>query len=106
MNKTFFYAGGYAKPGEGGIGLYSLDLRTGTCTMESECALLENPSYLLCHPNQNVLYAVEELQPEGRVAVLSREGGSWQKKCAFPTGGADPCHLALSPDKKFLFVSN
>lgn len=106
MNKTFFYAGGYGKAGEGGIGLFSLDLETGACALQSECTLLENPSYLLCHPHKNVLYAVEELQPEGRVAALSRVGETWQKICDFPTGGADPCHLSLSPDGKFLFVSN
>ena len=106
MNKAFFYAGGYAKAGEGGIGLYALDPQTGACTVESECTLAENPSYLLCHPHKDILYAVEELQPEGRIIALSRENGTLRKKCAFPTGGADPCHLALSPEGKFLFVSN
>ena len=106
MNQSFFYAGGYAKPGEGGIGLYALDPQTGVCTVESECTLAENPSYLLCHPRKDILYAVEELQPEGRIIALSRENGTLRKKRAFPTGGADPCHLALSPEGKYLFVSN
>ena len=106
MNEITFYAGGYAKSGEGGIGLFLLDPATGNCTPAGKCALLENPSYLLCHPRKNVLYAVEELQPEGRVAALRRNGTEWQKLCSFPTGGADPCHLSLSPEGKYLFVSN
>ena len=106
MDKIFFYAGGYAKPGEGGICRYSLDPETGDCTLLSECVLLENPSYLLRHPQKDVLYAVEELQPEGNVVALSVNDGELQKLCSFPTGGADPCHLSLSPEGQFLFVSN
>ena len=106
MNRILFYAGGYTRAGQGGIGLYSLDPETGDCTMTAECTLLENPSYLLCHPRKPLLYAVEELQPEGRVAALSVNGTELRKLCSFPTGGADPCHLALSPEGNFLFVSN
>lgn len=106
MNEINFYVSGYAQRGTPGIGAYSFRPETGGCRITAECALLENPSYLLCHPSKAVLYAVEELQPEGRIAALSTDSSELRQLCAFPSGGADPCHLSLSPDAGFLFVSN
>ena len=101
-----FYASGYAARGAVGIRECAFDPQTAECTVVAECASLENPSYVLAHPRRPVLYAVEELSPEGRIAALATDGGGLRKLCALPSGGADPCHLSLSPDARFLFVSN
>lgn len=106
MASEIFYLGGYAEPGEAGIRMCSLEPRTGECLVRAECSALVNPSYLLCHPRRKILYAVEEMVPEGRIAALSAEGDRLEKICALPSGGADPCHLALSPDARHLFVAN
>lgn len=101
-----FYLGGYAQPGEAGIRAFSFDPRTGGCALLAEHDLLRNPAYLLCHPQRPVLYAVEELQPEGSIVALARDGLELRRLRAFPSGGADPCHLSLSPDGSFLFAAN
>ena len=101
-----FYASGYAACDEIGIREYTIDPQTAKCEIVSEFSSLMNPSYVLCHPRKQILYAVEELTPEGRVAALSTAGGSLRQLCALPSHGADPCHLSLSPDSRFLFVSN
>lgn len=101
-----FYVGGFAMPGEVGVRAYAIDPITGHCSLTAAYALLRNPSYLLRHPRQEVLYAVEEVQPEGGLVALSTGGAAWRQLCALPSGGAGPCHLALSPDARFLFVSH
>ena len=101
-----FYVGGYARPGEAGIRAYALDPISGHCALTAVCATLRNPSYLLCHPQKEVLYAVEEVQPEGGLVAFSTSGTPWRQLRELPSGGAGPCHLALSPDAKFLFVSH
>ena len=100
------YLGGYARPGEAGIRKYSFDPRTGGCVLEAAYDRLMNPSWLLCHPRKVVLYAVEELTPEGRIVALSMEGNVLRPLRALPSGGADPCHLSLSPDGRYLFAAN
>ena len=69
---------------------------------------IENPSYLLCHPNGRVLYAVEERNPDGGVCALAVEknGRLLQLLDTLPTGGADPCHLSLDAQNEFLFAAN
>lgn len=101
-----FYVGGFAQPGETGIRGYALDASSGTCSLVLACASLRNPAYLLCHPRKDVLYAVEEIQPEGGLVTLSTDGGALRELHACPSGGAGPCHLSLSPDARFLFVSH
>lgn len=100
------YVGGYAHRGEIGLLRCAFDAESGKLRAEQSCAALENPSYLLPHPERGVLYAVEELAPEGRIAVLSAEGDDFRILASLPSGGADPCHIALSPDLRYLFVSN
>ena len=106
MDQADFYVGGFAQPGEAGIRACALDPQTGACQVTAEVATLRNPAYLLCHPRRAVLYAVEEIEPEGRVVALSTGEGSWRQLCSVPSGGAGPCHLALSPDARYLFVSH
>lgn len=101
-----FFVGGYAQPGEVGVSAYAMDLATGRCTIEATCDSLRNPSYLLRHPRKAVLYAVEEVEPVGGLVALAVEGDGLRRLTALPSGGAGPCHLAISPDGRFLLVSH
>ena len=101
-----FYIGGYARPDQPGIRRFSLNDRTGVILPGAAFEGLENPSWLLRHPEKPVLYAVEELNPDGRIVALAETDGGLRQVCALPSGGADPCHLALSPDGRFLFCAN
>ena len=102
----YIYLGAYAQSGEPGVRKYSFDPRTGSFTLAAEYDRLANPSWLLRHPRKPVLYAVEELSPEGRIVALSDDGTGFRQLCSLPSGGADPCHLSLSPDGRHLFAAN
>ena len=67
MDQQRFYLSGYGQPGEVTVRGYALDPATGCCALTAEDASLRNPSYLLRHPEKPVLYAVEEVRPEGGV---------------------------------------
>ena len=100
-----FLIGGYAQAGGNGILSAGLDTEKGKLTAVPVCTELENPSWILMHPDGNVLYAVEELVPDGRIAVLHQEGNSWKVIKRLKAGSA-PCHLALNGAASFLTVSN
>lgn len=69
-------------------------------------AVTPSPSFLVRHPARPVLYAVNEL-PDGTVsAFLVGKGGQLALLAVQPTGGDSPCHLALAPDCRYLFVAN
>ena len=103
-----FYVGGYARPEQAGIKRFHLDPETLEYRQVAEFSGLANPSWLLKHPEKPVLYAVEELTPEGRVLALAirPDGGLERLGESLPSGGADPCHLSLSPDGRWLFAAN
>ena len=102
--KYRFYASGYADPREEGLGLFELDTLQGFRRVAAWRGLA-NPSYLLLHPRLSMLYAVEELTPEGRVRAWAAGEAPEQAAC-LPSRGADPCHLALSEDGRALFAAN
>ena len=105
MNKLEFLISGYAPRGGNGILSATLDTEKGTLTAVPVCTELENPSWILMHPSGELLYAVEELVPAGRVAVLRREENRWKPLLRLSVGSA-PCHLALTDDASFLLVSD
>jgi len=100
-----FLISGYAQAGGNGILAAKLDTETGKLTAAPVCTELENPSWILMHPEGKTLYAVEELVPDGRIAVLQRDGNGWKVTERLKAGSA-PCHLALNDDARFLTVSN
>ena len=100
--------GSYAEHDQSGIYAFELQTDEGGARLKRlyEIPGAANPSFLLMHPSGRVLYAVEELSPEGRVNVYTMEEDGPAFLEAFPSEGADPCHLSLSPDGKFLVVAN
>ncbi len=101
-----FYVGSYAPAEHESIYRYQLNGETGSLARKEAIKGVDNPSWLLLHPNGKLMYSVEELNPDGRVAVYSLESGAPKYLFSFGTEGADPCHLSLSPDGRFLFVAN
>ncbi|WBB79509.1 lactonase family protein [Micromonospora sp. WMMD882] len=103
------HIGGYTAEGDGkgeGIVAARRDPGTGELTPLGTAAVTPSPSFLARHPTLPVLYAAHEL-PEGQVSAwrigsdgdLTRLGGG-------PTGGPEPCHLAVTPDGRHLVVAN
>ena len=65
-----------------------------------------SPSFLASHPTLPVLYAVNEVT-EGAVSAFAiGTDGSLAALGSRPTGGAEPCHLAVTPDGRFLLSAN
>jgi 6-phosphogluconolactonase len=108
-NAEYVFVGCYTgdKGGEGdGITLLRRDLATGELTRLGLAARTPSPSFLVQHPTLPVLYAVNELE-EGTVSAFSVAPDCALTPLATrPTGGADPCHLAVTADGRHLVVAN
>lgn len=120
----YCYVGTYTRPilfgtgeildGKGeGIYLVKLEMETGQLTLEGLAAEAENPSYLCLDGTGNCLYAVNELkeyegQASGAVSAYSVNPmtGALTLMNQKPSGGQDPCHLALTESGETLVVSN
>ena len=123
-SKALFYIGTYTEPilhgtgdvfkGKGeGIYLASLDQETGVLQEVCLAAKTRNPSYVCVSPCGRFLYAVNELKEyegaaQGAVSAFVIEEGGRKLRLLNekPTGGTDPCHVAISSDGRFLVVSN
>ncbi len=98
------YVGTYAGEREEGILRFSL---TGRCLKKTGgWPGFSRPSYLLADAERGVLYAVEELSPQGNVVACRLKNGTLDPVCRMPTGGANPCHLSEDDRKEFIFVAN
>ena len=67
---------------------------------------LESPSWLTRHPSLPVLYAANETTSGAVTALSFSPSGELSVLGTAETGGAHPCHLAVTPDGKFLVCAN
>ena len=107
---TIVHIGGYtAQSGGRGSGIVAArrDPASGALTPLGTVAVTPSPSFLVRHPALPVLYAVNEL-PEGQVSAFAGRPrtATWPRSAVRSTGGAEPCHLAVAPDGRHLFVAN
>lgn len=118
------FVGGYTEPirmGSGeivegrcpGISCYEFDSEKGILEYINVTGGVANPSYILIDPDGHYLYCVNELKNVNGFGGSSVSAfGIDPKNSALslinrePTCGEDACHLAFSPDKKYLMVSN
>lgn len=104
------FVGGYTGDKGGsaeGIALLGRDPATGVLTGRGTVAHTPSPSFLVQHPTLPVLYAVNELDPEGTVSAFRVDAdGALTLLAVRPTGGGDPAHLAVTPDARHLLVAN
>lgn len=105
MNVTF-YTGSYSGPRQLGICRCTADFEARKWTMEPVNNGIENPSFVLLHPEKKMLYSVSEQTPEGALWAFPIDTPGLGEHCTLPSGGADPCHLALHSSGKWLAVSN
>lgn len=82
------------------------DPRTGGLELIGTVAVASSPSFIVRHPVLPVLYAANEVA-DGAVSAWAIEDGLRLRLLATrPTGGAEPCHLAVTPDGRHLVVAN
>ncbi len=96
-----------------GIYLYKLDLSDGRLIFVSKTLGVVNPSYLTLAPSGKYLYAVNELKEfngkaSGAVSAFTVESGTGRLNFInqLPTGGTDPCHVAVNDQESHVFVTN
>ncbi|OLF16675.1 lactonase family protein [Actinophytocola xanthii] len=99
-----FYVGCYTSASDGnGTGITALRADpSGDLTVVAEVAMA-SPSWLARHPTAPVLYAANE-SADGGITTVSLD--TFEVVDRVSSGGADPCHLAVTPDERFLLCAN
>ncbi|MEG2251843.1 MAG: beta-propeller fold lactonase family protein [Clostridia bacterium] len=89
-------------------GVYRAAAEGGRLTLDGLALRTNDPSYLLTDNRGQRLYWVDEAldHAEGMLLLGRKEAGTWQIAASVPTGGQHPCHLALSPDGRWMAVAN
>jgi len=98
------YVGCYtAASGGNGTGITALRQdSSGALTPVAELPMT-SPSWLTRHPGAPVLYAANE-SADGAITTVGLP--TLDALDTVPSGGADPCHLAVTPDERFLLCAN
>ncbi len=105
---------------------FALDTEQETLTKVSGFSGISHPSYMAFNSDKSMLYTVQGQDSPGTVTAIRVEPGAPEiattdlapedlteslpdtltEVCTLPTGGEDPCHISVSDDDKFLFVSH
>ncbi|MDQ1724619.1 MAG: 6-phosphogluconolactonase [Frankiaceae bacterium] len=97
--------GCYTPPAGQGDGI-TTGAVSGAIAAASGMGTVISPSFLAVHPHLPIVYAVSELE-HGRLVSLRREGdGALTVVDDRPTQGGEPCHVAISPDSRWVAVAN
>ena len=107
--KLTLVVGSYASAADEGIRTFTFDQITGECTALCGLRGISNPSFLTVTDDGKRVYAVGENNAEEATAnliLLDRQTGSLTLADTKHVHGADPCHLAVSPDSTHLITAN
>ena len=98
------YVGCYTSASGGsGTGITALRQEpSGALRPVAELAMT-SPSWLTRHPSAPILYAANE-SADGAITTVGLP--DLEALDTVPSGGADPCHLAVTPDERFLLCAN
>ena len=88
-----------------GAGITTFRWRGGVLEPLGGCSLA-SPSYLCWHPRLPVLCAASERADGMITALRAGPAGSLSVSSRLPSGGAFPCHLALTQDGRQLLCAN
>ena len=97
--------GCYTSGAGNGNGIRTYWHENGTLTPAAELAM-SSPSWLTWHPTLDVLYAANESADGEITVVVPDDPGTLISVASVPSGGADPCHLTVTPDGRHLLCSN
>lgn len=107
------YVGTYTGSGSEGIYRFTFDPGSGDSTQPVLAGRSDNPSFLALHPNGRVLFAANELatfrgEPTGAVSsfAIAPATGDLTPIDQQPSGGADPCFVAVDRTGRDLLVAN
>jgi 6-phosphogluconolactonase len=107
------YVGTYTRGKSEGIYHCRFMPASGELRLTGLASPAENPSFLVADARAGRLYAVHEQSvsgttPGGGLSAYEIDSGSGLLRLlnTRSSGGADPCHLALDPGGKFIYVAN
>ncbi|PKQ17620.1 MAG: hypothetical protein CVT68_07565, partial [Actinobacteria bacterium HGW-Actinobacteria-8] len=104
---TTFFVGTYPPEGLGtpvgrGEGVWRVTIGVDGLVAASQIAAESAPSFVVAHPRQPLLYAVEEADPTSLVVWDVSE--SAREVARVDVGGAYGCHVLITPDAATLYV--
>ncbi len=106
------YVGSYTRRTIDGIHIYSFDPATGALDLLGGVAT-DNASFLAIHPNNQFLYAVNEIgqfegEPTGSVSAfrIDAETGMLVLLNQQPSHGASPAHITIASDGAYVYLAN
>ncbi|MGA7590910.1 MAG: lactonase family protein [Candidatus Sulfotelmatobacter sp.] len=114
-NAYFVYVGTYTEQGSASKGIYAyrFDPAGPTLTPIGLVAQTINPSFLVVHPNNRFVYAVNEVgtyngKKSGAVSAfaIDRATGKLTLLNEVASGGADPCYITVDKTGKYVLVAN
>jgi 6-phosphogluconolactonase len=107
-----FYVGTFTSEGAKGIYLCDFNNESGEISLKETFSGVDNPSFLKVSPDKKYLYVVnrapKEIEPSGGFvsAYVIRKDGTLSFLNKQLSHGADPCHVDVSPDGKFVAIAN
>ena len=102
------YVGTYTRPQKSkGIYAWRFQPATGKLTPVGLAAETASPSFLAVHPNQHVLYAVNELR-EGAISAFAIDPptGKLTFLNKVSAKGDGPCHISVDRSGKWVYAAN
>ncbi len=113
--KYLVYVGTYTENGSESKGIYAyrFDANTARLTPIGLAAQTANPSFLVAHPNQRFVYAVNELsnykgEKSGAVSAfaIDRATGKLTLLNQLASRGGDPCYITVDKSGKYVLLAN
>ncbi|TLU99455.1 lactonase family protein [Dyadobacter luticola] len=104
-SKEILYVGTYTQKGEG-IYVYELDRKDFSIKELQVLTSKTSPSFLEFHPNKKYLYAANEGNNTVSSFSIDQSTGKMTSVNAKSSLGKGPCHVAVDPKGRFLYVSN
>ena len=102
MSRYFAYVGSYTDTNDcKGLTCYEIDPKENTLTKREEYEV-SNSSYLSVSHDRRFLYSTTDL---GVVAFAIQPDGSLKKLNQAPIKGMRGCHICLTPENDYMFVS-
>jgi 6-phosphogluconolactonase len=102
--------GTYTNNPEQGFHYVTFDEKLNQITKDVTVNGIENPSFIIANKAKNIVFLVEETASKlgGKISSFSYNviSKTFQRINSQPTLGDHPCSLALSPNEKFVVVTN
>ena len=111
--ETLVFVGTYTKSTSEGIYTYRMDNATGKLTQIAVVGGIEDPSYVVIHPNGKYLYSTSEVdsfggENVGGVAAYAIDASSGELTLLSqrPSGGTWPCHATIDATGRWVIAAN